>query len=126
MSVRLDKWLQVARIFKTRSQATHACDLGRVKVNGQSAKPHRHLAIGDRIEVTQGDWDRVLIVQDLKDRPLPKAEAAGLYEDQSPPRPSSDPVARLMRRPPVLRPQGAGRPTKKDRREMDRWLDEEP
>jgi ribosome-associated heat shock protein Hsp15 len=126
MSVRLDKWLQVARMFKTRSQATHACDLGRVKVNGQPAKPHRHLAIGDRIEVTQGEWDRVLIVRELKDRPVPKAEAAGLYEDQSPPRPSPDPVERLMRRPPVLRPQGAGRPTKKDRREMDRWLDEEP
>lgn len=126
MSVRLDKWLQVARIFKTRSQATHACDLGRVKVNGQPAKPHRHLAIGDRIEVTQGEWDRVLIVQDLRDRPVPKAEAVGLYEDQSPPRPSADPVARLMRRPPVLRAPGAGRPTKRDRREMDRWLDEEP
>lgn len=126
MSVRLDKWLQVARMFKTRTQATHACDLGRVKVNGQPAKPHRHLEIGDRIEVTQGEWDRVLIVRELKDRPVPKAEAAGLYEDQSPPRPSPDPVERLMRRPPVLRPQGAGRPTKKDRREMDRWLDEEP
>ncbi|HVR97238.1 MAG TPA: RNA-binding S4 domain-containing protein [Thermoanaerobaculia bacterium] len=126
MSVRLDKWLQVARIFKTRAQATHACDLGRVQVNGQPAKPHRHLAIGDRIEVTQGDWDRVLIVRELKDRPVPKTEAAGLYEDLSSPRPTLDPVERLMRRPPALRPQGAGRPTKKDRREMDRWLDEEP
>lgn len=113
-------------MYKTRTQATHACDLGRVTVNGQVAKPHRHLALGDRVELTQGDWDRVLIVQELKDRPVPKAEAAKLYEDQSPPRPAPDPLARLMRRAPVVRDAGAGRPTKKERREMDRWLDGMP
>jgi ribosome-associated heat shock protein Hsp15 len=121
MSVRLDKWLQVARRYKTRTQATHACDLGRVKVNGQPAKPHRQLAPGDRVELTQGDWDRVLIVKELRDKPVPKAEAATLYEDQSPPRPAADPLARLLRQPPVRRDPGAGRPTKKDRREMERW-----
>ncbi|HEX7180623.1 MAG TPA: RNA-binding S4 domain-containing protein [Thermoanaerobaculia bacterium] len=121
MSVRLDKWLQVARMFKTRTQATHACDLGRVKVNGQPAKPHRQLTAGDRIELSQGDWDRVLIVKELRDKPVPKAEAAALYEDQSPPKPASDPLARILRQPPVRRDAGAGRPTKKDRREMERW-----
>lgn len=125
MSVRLDKWLQVARMFKTRTQATHACELGRVKVNGQPAKPHRQLTPGDRIEVTQGDWDRVLIVKELKDKPVPKAEAPLLYEDQSPPRPAPDPLARLLRRPPVLRDPGAGRPTKKERRDLERFLDDE-
>lgn len=125
MSVRLDKWLQVARMYKTRTQATHACDLGRVTVNGQSAKPHRHVSLGDRVELTQGDWQRVLIVQELKDRPVPKAEAAKLYEDLSPPRPAPDPMARLMRRAPVVRDAGAGRPTKKERREIDRWLEGE-
>jgi ribosome-associated heat shock protein Hsp15 len=121
MSVRLDKWLHVARMFKTRTKATHACELGRVQVNGQAAKAHRHLAPGDRIELTQGDWDRILIVKELKDRPVPKAEAASLYEDQSPPKPASDPLARLMRRPPAQRDPGAGRPTKKERREMEKW-----
>jgi ribosome-associated heat shock protein Hsp15 len=125
MSVRLDKWLQVARMFKTRTQATHACDLGRVKVNGLPAKPHRHLELGDRVEVTQGDWDRVLVVRELRDRPVAKAAAAALYEDLSPPRPAPDPLARLLRRPPVLRDPGAGRPTKKERREMEEWLGEE-
>lgn len=120
MDVRLDKWLQVARVFKTRSQATHACTLGRVKVNGQPAKPHRHLALEDRVEVEQGDWTRVLVVKTLRDRPLPKADAASLYEDLSPPRPVLDPFARLLRRPPVRRDPGAGRPTKKERRELDR------
>lgn len=121
MSVRLDKWLQVARVFKTRTQATHAVDLNRVRVNGQTAKPHRNLVPGDRIEVQLGEWTRVLIVKELQDKPVPKAEAAALYEDQSPPRPEADPVKRLMRRPPALREKGAGRPTKKERRDMDRW-----
>jgi ribosome-associated heat shock protein Hsp15 len=121
MSVRLDKWLNVARMFKTRTQATHACELGRVQVNGQAAKAHRHLAPGDRVELTQGDWDRILIVKELRDKPVPKAEAALLYEDQSPPRPAADPLARLLRRPPVQRDAGAGRPTKKERREMEKW-----
>ncbi len=121
MSVRLDKWLQVARVFKTRSQATHAVDLNRVRVNGQSAKPHRNLAPGDRVEVELGEWTRVLIVKELRDKPVSKEEARTLYEDQSPPRPESDPFQRLLRRPPVLRDAGTGRPTKKERRDMERW-----
>jgi ribosome-associated heat shock protein Hsp15 len=125
MSVRLDKWLQVARMFKSRTLATHACDLGRVQVNGMPAKPHRLLALGDRVELDQGDWHRVLIVKELKDKPVPKAEAAALYDDQSPPRPAPDPFARLLRRPPARRDPGAGRPTKKDRRDLERWLDED-
>lgn len=125
MPVRLDKWLQVARMYKTRTQATHACDLGRVKVNGQSAKPHRLVELGDRIELVQGDWERVLLVRELRDRPVPKAEAPGLYEDLSPPRPVLDPLERLMRRPLVTRKAGAGRPTKKERRELEKWLEGE-
>src|SRR5688572_28969902 len=126
MSVRLDKWLQVARMFKTRTKATDACELGRVRVNGQLAKAHRHLALEDRVELEQGDWQRILIVKELRDKPLPKADASSLYEDLSPPRPVLDPLDRLMRRPPVLRERGAGRPTKKDRRDMEQWEGEEP
>ena len=121
MSVRLDKWLHVARAFKTRSQATHACDLGRVTVNGQPAKPHRHLAVGDRVEVAVGEWTRTLVVRELRDRPVAKAEAAALYEDLSPPRPVLDPLERLLRRPPAPREKGAGRPTKKERRDLEDW-----
>lgn len=112
-------------MFKTRTKATHACDLGRVRVNGQSAKPHRQLALGDRVELTQGEWDRVLVVRELKDRPVPKTEAPKLYEDLSLPKPAPDPLARLMRRPLATRDAGAGRPTKKERREMERFLDED-
>ncbi len=120
VEVRLDKWLVVARIFKTRTLATKACELGRVEVNGQVAKPSRQLRLGDKIETQAGDWKRILTVKALRDKPLPKAEAALLFEDHSGPRPELDPMHRLMRRAPVMREKGAGRPTKKDRRDLQR------
>lgn len=121
MGVRVDKWLQVARAFRTRSKATRACTLGRVRINGNTCKPHRSLKLGDQIEIDIGDWTRVLIVSELRDRPLPKAQAARVYEDLSPPRPVLDVWGRLLRRTPAQRQPGAGRPTKRDRRDIDRW-----
>lgn len=121
MDVRLDKWLQVARAFKTRSQATRACNLSRVRVNDEIAKAHRRVAIDDRIEIQKGDWRQVLVVRELRDKPLPKKDAARLYEDLSPPKPAADPLARLMRAAPARRERGSGRPTKKQRREIERW-----
>ena len=122
--VRLDKWLQVARVFKTRSQATRACNLSRVKVNGATAKAHRNLALEDRVEVEYRDWQRVLIVKELRDKTLPKAEAPRVFEDLSPPKPQLDELQRLMRRRPVLREKGKGRPSKKERRELNRLRDD--
>lgn len=116
--VRLDKWLQVARVFKTRSQATQACTAGRVKVNGAVSKPHRTIKPDDRLEIERDDWPRILIVQVVRDKPTPKAEARTLYTDITPPRPPLDPLAALLRRPPISRAKGSGRPTKKDRRVM--------
>lgn len=125
MPVRLDKWLQVARMFKTRSQATRACTLSRVKVAGQVAKPHKTLEVGDRIEIDRGEgWTQVVVVRELKDKPVRKAEAAELYVDESPPRPQLSPVERLMKRPPAQRERGMGRPTKKERRQMERWRED--
>ena len=118
--MRLDKWLQIARMFKTRSQATRACQLNRVRVNGDRAKAHRSLALGDRIEVEKGDRLRILVVSELAERTLPKKEAPRIYVDESPPPPTPDPLAKLLRRPPVEREAGAGRPTKKQRRELER------
>lgn len=123
--IRLDKWLQVARVFKTRSQATRACSLSRVKVNGQTAKAHRNLELEDKVEVEfnnrAGDWSRVLLVKELRDKTLPKKEAPRVYEDISPPRPKMDAFERMMRRTPVIRERGKGRPSKKERREMDKF-----
>ena len=125
MGVRLDKWLHVARVYKTRSLATKACQLSRVRVNGVAVKPHRELQLGDRVEAeVSRDWTRVLVVRELAEKTLPKAEVPRLFDDLSPPRPAADPVARLLRRPPVLRDPGAGRPTKKQRRQIDSWLDD--
>ena len=121
MTVRLDKWLQVARAFRTRSQATRACSLGRVRVNGFVAKPHKAVALEDRVEIDKGrGWTRVLIVKELRDKTLPKAEAPRVYEDRSPPPPKLEPLELLMRRAPASRDRGAGRPTKRDRRRLDR------
>lgn len=118
--VRLDKWLQVARVYKTRALAGKACELGRVLINGQPAKAHRHLKVGDKVETTLADWKRVLVVELLVDKPVAKAEAPLLFQDLSGPRPQLDAMERLMRRAPVARDKGAGRPTKRDRRELDR------
>ena len=87
MGVRIDKWLQIARVFKTRTQATKACTVGRVRCNGTISKPHRALKLEDQIEIRFRDWTRVLLVKELRERPLPKADAARVYEDLSPPRP---------------------------------------
>lgn len=117
--VRVDQWLRVARVFKTRTQANRACSLGRVRVNGLPAKPHKELAVGDRIEV-EGKWSRILEVRVLRDKPVPKAEARELYEDHSPPPPPRDSLERLLARPAVRREPGQGRPTKRERRLLDR------
>jgi len=123
MTVRLDKWLQVARVFKTRTQATRACSLGRVRVNGQTAKAHRDLLLEDKIEVRMGDWTRILVVKELRDKPVPKAVARELYLDLTPPRPRLDPIDRIMRSGTEHREKGSGRPTKRDRRQIDRLKD---
>ena len=116
--VRIDKWLQVARVFKTRSQATRACTLNHVKVNGTTTKAHRILRVGDRIEVEKGDWTRILVVKELADKTMPKKEVPRIFDDESPPRPVLSELERLMRKAPVVREKGKGAPTKKERRQL--------
>jgi ribosome-associated heat shock protein Hsp15 len=115
-SVRLDKWLWAARVFKTRSLAADACDGGKVDVNAQAAKPAKPLRPGDVVRVTlpQGRH-RMLKVALLDDRRGSATVARTLFEDLTPPEP---PRARLA--PPPRRVPGAGRPTKRERREIDR------
>ncbi len=121
MPVRLDKWLQVARVYKTRSQGTRACTAGRVRVNGQVAKSHKALSLDDRVEVDMGRGrTRILVVKELRSKPLPKAEAARVFEDHSPPPPKLEPLELLMTRRPLSRERGTGRPTKRDRRRLDK------
>ena len=120
VKLRLDKWLFAARIFKTRTQATRACSLGRVQVNGQVAKAHRAVSPEDQIEVRRRHGVRILRVKELHDKPLPKIEAQKLYEDLTPVQPR-DPISRAMKEALVGREKGSGRPSKRERRQLERW-----
>ena len=115
-SVRIDKWLWAARVFKTRSVAATACDGGKVDVNDQSAKPAKALRPGDVIRVTLPlGRRRILKVAALGDRRGSATLARTLYEDLTPP----EPPRPRWGRPPARLP-GAGRPTKRERRAIDR------
>lgn len=84
--VRLDLWLDVACLFKTRSEAQKACKSGKVGVNGQPAKPNRTLRAGDEIEIGRGFGRKQTVrVKTLAERHIAKAEARLLYEDLTPP-----------------------------------------
>jgi ribosome-associated heat shock protein Hsp15 len=84
--VRLDVWLDVACLFKTRSEAQQACRGGKVEVNGQGAKPHRLLKTGDTLRITRAAGRRqIVVVTALAGQHVPKAEARLLYEDITPP-----------------------------------------
>jgi ribosome-associated heat shock protein Hsp15 len=85
-AVRLDIWLDVACVFRTRSEAQHACRAGKISANGQPAKPNRRLRVGDELEISRplGRTQRLKVVA-LADRHMPKADARRLYEDLTPP-----------------------------------------
>jgi ribosome-associated heat shock protein Hsp15 len=84
-SVRLDVWLDVACLFKTRSEAQQACRTGKIEVNGDTAKPHRALKSGEEIVISRpfGRKQRI-VVRGLADRHIPRADARALYEDLTP------------------------------------------
>jgi ribosome-associated heat shock protein Hsp15 len=91
--VRLDVWLDVACLFKTRSEAQKACRGGKVDLNGQSGKPHRALHVGDQLRITRAAGRRQrVIVRALGEQHVTKAEARLLYEDVTPP-PTPEEVA---------------------------------
>ena len=84
--VRLDVWLDVACLFKTRSEAQKACNGGKVEVNGHPVKAHRPLHVGDELRITRTQGRRqVVVVRALIERHVPKADARELYEDRTPP-----------------------------------------
>lgn len=119
--VRLDKWLWAARFYKTRSLAVQAIDRGRVVVDGRAAKPARALRVGDRVTVRQADWAIEVVVQGCSTVRGPAPVARQLYEE-TPESQARREQARENQRlaPAPLRDPGAGRPTKRDRRRVDR------
>jgi ribosome-associated heat shock protein Hsp15 len=119
--MRVDKWLWAARLVKTRSLAAEAVKGGRVHVNGVAVKPSREVRPGDELEVTLGRTRLVVVVKGLAERRGPAKEAALLYEETAESRVARERAAeeRRFATPPQITP-GTGRPTKRDRRRLDR------
>ena len=113
-ATRVDVWLWAVRLYKSRTAATAACRGGHVRVNRVPAKASTTVKVGDRVEAFVGR-ERILEVVTLIEKRVGAAVAAKCFVDHSPPPP---PVNRM--RPLRLRPPGSGRPTKKDRRQIDR------
>ena len=111
-SVRVDAWLWAVRVYKTRSAATTACRAGHIRVNGERAKAAQPVRIGDELRVRIAGFDRILVVRKLLTKRVGAPVAAEALEDRTPPR---EPVALV-----AVRDRGAGRPTKRERREIDR------
>lgn len=109
-TVRIDRWLWAARLFKTRSLATRACAAGQVKCNGVSVKAAKSVHLGDRIDALTPGGPRIVIVLALSETRGPAPVARALYEDRTPPPPPREEGDI------PLRARGAGRPTKRDRR----------
>jgi ribosome-associated heat shock protein Hsp15 len=113
---RVDRWLWAVRIFKTRSTATDACRGGHVRVNGRPAKPSTPVRVGDRVTANVYGRQRDLEVVRLVDKRVGAPVAAECLVDHSPPAPPKDQLA-----PVFARDRGMGRPTKRDRRRLDRF-----
>ncbi|TCL72920.1 RNA-binding S4 domain-containing protein [Rhizobium sp. BK251] len=117
---RIDKWLFFARMLKSRSLAQAHIQSGHVRINGERAlQPSQQVKVGDRIELVLERRDLVLVVRAPGTRRGPFEEARLLYEDLSPP---PDETKRLTPYEQATRAAGAGRPTKKDRRAIDRLI----
>ena len=120
--VRIDKWLWAVRAFKTRSLATEACTAGKIKVNGTSVKPARNIAIGESVHFTQGIDKKIWKVLQLIEKRVSAPLAQACYEDLSPaPTPPAEPSVFIES---VFRTRGEGRPTKKERRDIDKYRPE--
>ncbi len=121
--MRLDVWLDVTCLFRTRSEAQKACRLGKVDVGGQTAKAHRDIKPGDEIEIARpfGRRQKVIVIT-LAEKHLPKAEARLMYEDVTPkPTPEEVEVRRMGRlMAPFTRPRGAGAPDRRERKALNR------
>lgn len=111
-SARIDSWLWAVRVYKTRSAATTACRAGHVRLNGDKVKAAQSVRIGDELRIRISGFDRILIVRQILVKRVGAPLAALAYEERTPPR---EPQAALG-----LRDRGAGRPTKRERREIDR------
>ena len=118
--VRLDKWLWAARFFKTRALAAEAEEGGKVEVNGDRPKRARPLQVGDELRIRLGPYEHIVTVRALSDRRGPATQAAGLYQETEASRSAREARALQLKSLHSLFGPEKGRPTKKDRREIER------
>lgn len=125
-TIRLDKWLYFARVCKTRALAQKLIDRGQVTLNGTKIKKASgSVRRDDQLVIVTGPLKRTLIVKEFGVRRGPAPEARTLYDEPTPPqRLDRDAHGLPLHRPMFTRPKGSGRPTKKDRREIDKFLTE--
>jgi ribosome-associated heat shock protein Hsp15 len=114
-AVRIDQWLHAVRLTSTRSDAAAACRGGHVRVNGKVAKPSSAVKVGDHVAARLGRRERIVDVTRVIAKRVGAAIAVECYVDHSPPPPERDPVPLFG-----VRDRGTGRPTKRDRRRIDR------
>jgi ribosome-associated heat shock protein Hsp15 len=119
--VRMDKWLWAARFFKTRSLAARACELGRIASNGQRAKASREVRIGDLVQVKSDAGDFQLEVVLLSEMRGPASVAQTLYRETETSRELRLKLAEERKARPHFEASREGRPSKRDRRELDRF-----
>jgi ribosome-associated heat shock protein Hsp15 len=118
---RIDKWLWAARFFKTRSQATAAVTGGKVEINGDNAKPSKPVKVGDRIRLRLGPTEYRLTVTGIGERRGSAAVAQTLYEEDAASVAERQRIAAERRFMSAPSYEEKGRPSKKDRRDLDRW-----
>ena len=116
--LRIDKYLWAIRIFKTRSLATEACKAGKVKLNGQNVKPSYEVKVGEVYQIQKGIERKVIKVVGLLDKRVDAKTAVLNYEDQTPVE-ETYAFKSVFHAPVLKRDRGTGRPTKKDRREIE-------
>ena len=118
--VRLDKWLWAARFFKTRSLAVEAIEGGRVSLNGERAKPAKNVKVGDAIAIRKPPFEFSVVVKGLSDKRGSADIAATLFDETAESRARRTVIAAEMKSLP--QPRFKGRPTKKTRRDYEKWL----
>ena len=118
--VRMDKWLWAARFFKTRSLATRACEMGRIQWNGQAAKPAREVRVGDLLQVKNDSGDFQVEVLGLSEMRGPAPVAQALYRETEASREARQKVIEERKAMPFFDALTQGKPSKRDRRDLDR------
>jgi ribosome-associated heat shock protein Hsp15 len=117
---RIDKWLWAARFYKTRSLAADAIEGGKVQVNGERVKRAKPLQIGDEVRIRQGPYEHEVVVRELSEQRGPAPRAAALYEEKPASRAAREALALQLKSLHAAFAPERGRPTKKDRREINR------